>query len=52
MIGDNWMMAMVWPVQDLCTPIRMLARQATPGQARILPLAQPVVFGVGPQTQG
>ena len=52
MIGDNWMMAMVWPVQDLCTPIRMFARQATPGQARILPLAQPVVFGVGPQTQG
>lgn len=51
MIGDNWMMAVVWPAQDLPTPIRMLARQASPGQAQILPLEQSVIFGVGPQPE-
>ncbi|MGH8812986.1 MAG: 4'-phosphopantetheinyl transferase family protein [Advenella sp.] len=51
MIGDNWMMALVWPGQDFPTPIRMLARQASPGEAHILPLEQSVNFGVGPQPE-
>jgi len=51
MIGDNWMMAVVWPAQELPTPMRLLARQASPGQAQILPLEQSVVFGVGPQPE-
>ncbi|WP_193087898.1 4'-phosphopantetheinyl transferase superfamily protein [Advenella sp. FME57] len=51
MIGDNWMTAVVWPGQDVPTPVRMFARQATPGQARSLPLEQSVVFGVGLQPE-
>ena len=51
MIGDNWMIAVVWPAQDLPTPITMLARQASPGDAHTLTLEQSVVFGVGPQLE-
>jgi len=51
MIGGHWMMAVVWPGQDLPTPIRMRARQAAPGEAHTLSLEQSVVFGVGPQPE-
>ncbi len=51
MIGDNWMIAVVWPAQDCSAPTRMVVRQATPGDACILPLEQSVVFGVGPQLE-
>lgn len=51
MIGDDWMMAVVWPAQDSSISVRMLARHATPGEARVLPLSQSVVFGVGPQSE-
>ncbi|AHG66102.1 4'-phosphopantetheinyl transferase family protein [Advenella mimigardefordensis] len=51
LMGDNWMMAVVWPAQDLSMPVKIIARQATPGEARVLPLAQSVVFGVGAQPE-
>src|SRR5690606_17215670 len=44
MIGEHWMMAVVWPAQDVSIPVRMLVRQATPGDARVLPLEHSVVF--------
>jgi len=51
MIGDEWMMAVVWPAPDSSVPVRMLARYATPGEARVLSLEQSVIFGGWPQAE-